>query len=842
MVKLLRIKMMLLLAAVLIGAGTTWADDTYVKISSLDDLESDATYILADAAGSNVNAFGVLNDSKRGTIVSSGLSNSNNTITVRSDATQKPLEFTITKSGDYYTLAYGESPTYLGYSSGTAFSISTNTPSTNSYKWNIAYNETYYCLLINNANNNARYILRNGTSAISAYSNSNLSSYGKTTLYKKVAASANATSVTINASGITNTDVYTSTAAGSLSATIKDNDGQTINGATVTWSSETESVATIASDGTVTLVGEGTTIITASYAGVNGTYDPSSATYTLTVTNSDPNVPGSENNPYSVAEAIAATPSTGTSANVYIKGIVSAFYKTSIIDDGSNYRYYISDDGTTTNQLLVYKGKKNATDNFSSADDLLIGDEVVVYGGLTTYNNTKEVAANNYIVSRKTKANPALSFGPTTSFTCDLYTTFTAPALTYAAGYDGTISYESSQTDVATVDANGEVTLVGTGTTTITATGTATATFNGGSASYTLTVTKNEGVDPVGPAASNGYYELVTDASTLADGDQIIIAYASDAYAMSTEQKSSNRGAVSVTVNSDGTITATDDTQVITLEGETNAWYFNVGTDAYLYASSNSSNQLKTTSLDSAGDAAKATIEIASDGTATINFQRENGRNWLKYNPNNNSPLFACYADNSTTGSEPQIYRYVAGTTTNTTTVTLSAYGYKTLVTTENFTVSDATAYIVTAATTTSVTTQAITVVPANAPVFLKGTANAEVTLTFTEDDADDVSDNLLAVSDASQGNGCYVLAVLDGEVGFYKWAGGSLGAGRVILPASEVPSGARQFLPFNETTGIDEIVSSKPMNGEWYDLQGRRVVKAQKGLYIMNGKKVLVK
>lgn len=108
---------------------------------------------------------------------------------------------------------------------------------------------------------------------------------------------------------------------------------------------------------------------------------------------------GTLQDPYSVADAKLVTPATETSENVYIRGIVSAFYNTSILGDGTNYRYYISDDGTTTNQLLVYKGKGLNNVAFSNVDDLQIGDEVVILGGLTIYNTTYEIAANNYIVS-----------------------------------------------------------------------------------------------------------------------------------------------------------------------------------------------------------------------------------------------------------------------------------------------------------------------------------------------------------------------------------------------------------------------------------------------------------
>lgn len=98
-----------------------------------------------------------------------------------------------------------------------------------------------------------------------------------------------ATTVTIDASGITNTDVYIGTAAGSLTATVTETEsGNAVSGATVTWTSSKENVATIDENGVVTLVAAGTTTITASYEGVSGEFGASSATYELTVTSSAP--------------------------------------------------------------------------------------------------------------------------------------------------------------------------------------------------------------------------------------------------------------------------------------------------------------------------------------------------------------------------------------------------------------------------------------------------------------------------------------------------------------------------------------------------------------------------
>lgn len=108
-----------------------------------------------------------------------------------------------------------------------------------------------------------------------------------TVIYENSGSTAVATTTTIDATGITNTDIKNGTAAGSLSATVKDNNNTTISGASVTWSGDNDAVATInASTGAVTLVGMGTVTFTASYAGVENQYQASSSTYEMTVTDS----------------------------------------------------------------------------------------------------------------------------------------------------------------------------------------------------------------------------------------------------------------------------------------------------------------------------------------------------------------------------------------------------------------------------------------------------------------------------------------------------------------------------------------------------------------------------
>ena len=68
--------------------------------------------------------------------------------------------------------------------------------------------------------------------------------------------------------------------------------------------------------------------------------------------------------------------------------------------------------------------------------------------------------------------------------------------------------------------------------------------------------------------------------------------------------------------------------------------------------------------------------------------------------------------------------------------------------------------------------------------------------------------------------------------------------ANKAYLTYDGVIGGAREFFLFDEeTTGVNTLNGErKTMNGEYYDLQGRKVAQPAKGLYIVNGKKVVIK
>ena len=165
----------------------------------------------------------------------------------------------------------------------------------------------------------------------------------------------------------------------------------------ITYASSSTSVATVDANGKVTGVAAGVATITASFAG-DDTYDSASASYEITVV--DPNAnDGSAEKPYTASEAIAKAETLGstTLANVYVKGIVSS--TGSVNTTYNSVTYYISDDGSATNQFEVYSGLYLDGAAFTNENNLKLGDYVVVCGTLKYYSagNQAEFDYNSQI-------------------------------------------------------------------------------------------------------------------------------------------------------------------------------------------------------------------------------------------------------------------------------------------------------------------------------------------------------------------------------------------------------------------------------------------------------------
>ena len=631
-----------------------------------------------------------------------------------------------------------------------------------------------------------------------------------------------ATTTTIDDAGITNTNVFDGTAAGSLSASVAA--GETSIDATVTWSGDNDNVATInESTGVVTLVAAGTVTFTATYAG-NDNYKPSSATYEMTVTNDDPNAPGTETNPYTVAQAIEYINTLGSSTSpseIYVSGIVSQ-----VDSYSSTYKsitYWISDDGKTTTQMEVYSGKGLNGADFSSKDDLAVGDIVTVKGYVKNYNSTPEFDKNNQLVSLQREKRDAEINVPSVAQVAfgDIYT------LNQDDIKGGDVTVTSSNTAVATVDGL-VITPVAVGTTTITIETEENKYYNAGSATFTLTVTAPEGSasTPSGDVLFNETFDQLegsggrddtftgqvgTSATDKLDETWAVIG-----------QNGANKCIKLGTGNAAGTVT----TGNIALRGNGTLTFsaagWGTGTNTITVEATGAKLSGDTEVTLTNGEWKNYTVSITNaTGEVAITFSMKRG-----------------FLDDVKVVEAPE---------PTAPTVTLAASGYASYcceypLDLDQLDNNKVKAYIVTDVNGEDVTfTQLTGKIKGGVPFILYGTPNFECQLTYTESDVVPSGNMLvgtLAPTYVTAGN---IYGLSGGQ--FKKINTGVMKANKAYLATTSSAPALNIIFDENGATGIRSIDNGQlTIDNVYYDLSGRRIEKPTKGLYIVNGKKVILK
>lgn len=135
--------------------------------------------------------------------------------------------------------------------------------------------------------------------------------------------------------------------------------------------------------------------------------------------------------------------------------------------------------------------------------------------------------------------------------------------------------------------------------------------------------------------------------------------------------------------------------------------------------------------------------------------------------------------------------------------------------------------------------------VPANTPVvvYAKEAASGSATGTKMKGVASTLGLLTGVYEDTPAPVGGYVLQNLNGVTGFYQVEDGkqpTVKPGKCYLML-DVPTASVKVLTFGDATGVECIQNVEAaVENEIFDLAGRRVRKAVKGIYIVNGKKVL--
>ncbi|MBQ8542503.1 MAG: chitobiase/beta-hexosaminidase C-terminal domain-containing protein [Bacteroidaceae bacterium] len=338
-----------------------------------------------------------------------------------------------------------------------------------------------------------------------------------------------------------------------------------------------------------------------------------------------------------------------------------------------------------------------------------------------------------------------------------------------------------------------------------------------------------------------GYYmKVIAEPADWSGKYLIVYEDGTDAYVFNG--KDEENGYVSATTDGD-VINANSEIDAVAVTVAAMEGGYSISTvGGYIYKTAYSNG------MDFGDEAAVAnTFAISEEGVVVSSGSGES-KTTLRFNDASNQKRFRYYKS----GQQPvQLYKYVEELPLSHT-LTVSEAGWATLFLGFNARIPSAVeAYTVTTVNDGWVSlTQVTGVLPSNQGVIVKAAAG-DYKLYYETTATADVEGNLLAGSlfNTNVEEEAYVLANGEDGVGLYKakmtdgaWLNN---ANKAYLPASAVANKAITFYGFewNGTTGVEGVVAEGAENSAIYDITGRRVKAiAAPGIYIVNGKKVLVK
>ena len=587
--------------------------------------------------------------------------------------------------------------------------------------------------------------------------------------------------------------------------------------------------------------------------------------------------------PMTVAAAIAYIDLGENLTGQYVAGKISQ------IDSYASNKitYWISDDGTTTNQMEVYQGKGLNGANFSAKTDLTVGDEVVVSGDLQKYGDIYEFSANSELLSFIPKvkaptfspaagavaANTEVTISTTTEGATIYYTTDGTNPTTTSSVYSAAITIDAAKTIKAFAVKDGHP--------------------DSDIATAAYTIAEPCATPTFSPAAGEVDKGATVTISTETTGATIY--YTTDG---STPTTSSTAYSSAITINSAKTIkaiavkdgmansavaeaayTVRDYTTLpfnwaggtsAALTGQSGVTANGLGSD---YADSNAPYRVK---MDNANDYIQIKTN-ARPGRVTVGVKMIGGATTskIKVQESTDGSTFTDIEEFTISGKLNDVVNLATSKAFNTASryvkiiksvhgsnigvgpIGIAEYSDVVLVPSVTYTtltsdyalditnVYGMTAYIVkdNDASDGYVTLTQVNKVPANTGLILKvNSPGYPYSIPVLTGAADDVTGNLMAGSatatTAVAANAGYILK----EGVFQPSSGGDLPAGKAYLNIAV--SAPTLTLDFGGTTGIKSVDNGQVTvdSSEVYNLNGQRVAQPTKGLYIVNGKKVIIK
>ena len=821
------LKTLVLLCALIVGSATSWADN-YKLVKNVSELSEGDVILIASGTTGSVKALGAQNSNNRAaasvTVTDGVISSIGDAVELTLDAKNASGNYTLKSSTGYLYAANTAKGTknYLKEKDSKVY-------------WSIEVNTSTYVATIKDKDsscNGKNWLLFNSNSALfSCYSSGQDNVY----IYKKEVVVSAVATPTFSVDGGT----YTKAQSVELSC---ETDGATIyytlDGSEPTESS-TEYTSAIA-------VATTTTIKAKAFKGGEAS-GVATATYTILPVHHA----GTVEDPYTVADARNAIDANTGLDNVYVSGIVCEGAP-SLLSGAMSY--WISYDGSETDKFYIYKGKGLSGADFTATSDVQVGDVVVVYGTIMKFDNTiYEFKAGSQLSSLVRPAVPRILTTPATISELEYVTgngpsdaqTFTVSGSNLTANI--TLALSGSDFEMSLSEGSGY-----TNSLTLTQT-------EGAVAETTVYVRLKEGLE------INDYAGTITLTSADATTKTIDLTgsvtptlftwdLSTDSYdANPTEETISWTNAIAVMENNrNGKNTAVNN-YIPTTQSSTRFYKNNIltisPTSGYMitrvvftatsenYASTLKSSAWTNATAKASGmtvtvtptdgvSAIRATIGGAcgftavkvyyQTATATINIAAACTDGNKCYGTYSNSKAFIVPADLT-------VYE-------------VSVIGGEMLL--EAYAKDD--------------------IVPANTGVLVAGTAGEHNVVLSTGGTSKLGADNMLratgtgidAAAMAAADASCkfYRLTMHGGtQIGFFwgaeKGAAFAVAANKAYLAVPNTEAGLVKGFRFGENTdAISEIMS----NGEnekmsaIYDLSGRRVVKPTKGLYIVNGKKVV--
>ena len=280
------------------------------------------------------------------------------------------------------------------------------------------------------------------------------------------------------------------------------------NSLSVTYESSEPTVATVADDGTVTLLKAGETTISAKFDG-NNVYEAGTVSYELTVNKGTPTL-------------------TFEKAEVDAKVGVDFTPSLTVSPEGLTVVYSSSDTDLAAVDAATGKVTPKAE------------GEVTI---TATVNDSKYEGSASYKMTITKNANGLAFSDPTESVAYD--TNFTPPTL--ANPNNLAVTYESSEPTVATIDSDGKVTVLKVGETTISAKFAGNVAYEAGTVNYVLTVDPKTVSTPTITLSETSFtYDgnAKTPTVTVKDGEKVIPA---EEYTVGY-QDNTNVGTATVTI------------------------------------------------------------------------------------------------------------------------------------------------------------------------------------------------------------------------------------------------------------------------------------------------------